>query len=249
MKKTLAILLAATGMAMGATPLELNWNDNEANLTKDANNNDISYDNGPLSNSISVAVTLNWDAMMNAAKTNGTSIFEIGMSNNTNQGLCVYSGGSKYIDAWLNNADFPDYYSEDTGISIKYSSLTDVSTAALVFTSYHGSKSVTTYFDATLYLWDKYGNLITTMKNDDGIESYSNSLNGASIQNIAFNQNFVENIAVYNQYIYGDEALAAATAVTFPSAPTPGDGNIPEPTTATLSLLALAGLAARRRRR
>ena len=30
---------------------------------------------------------------------------------------------------------------------------------------------------------------------------------------------------------------------------TPGDGNIPEPTTASLSLLALAGLAARRRRR
>lgn len=48
----------------------------------------------------------------------------------------------------------------------------------------------------------------------------------------------------YNEYIGGNEAnmkaLAAAAATTAP---------IPEPTTATLSLLALAGLAARRRRK
>ena len=55
----------------------------------------------------------------------------------------------------------------------------------------------------------------------------------------------VGNIEVYGSVLSPEEMAAAMTNLANP-APTP---SVPEPTTATLSLLALAGLAARRRRR
>ncbi len=51
-------------------------------------------------------------------------------------------------------------------------------------------------------------------------------------------------VAMYNAYITNDEAKAVGLNMLSESAPV-----VPEPATATLSLLALAGLAARRRRK
>ncbi len=61
--------------------------------------------------------------------------------------------------------------------------------------------------------------------------------------------NAVEAIYVFDEKMTSDEVLAISQAAVGYVAPVEPGANIPEPTTATLSLLALAGLAARRRRK
>ena len=61
--------------------------------------------------------------------------------------------------------------------------------------------------------------------------------------NRASNSVTVDNIAVWNRALSAEEVASLPLSVPEPSP------SVPEPTTATLSLLALAGLAARRRRR
>lgn len=59
----------------------------------------------------------------------------------------------------------------------------------------------------------------------------------SSLNNLYINENYIDTVYLFNQAIDQTTAFKLNTAA------------IPEPTTATLSLLALAGLAARRRRR
>ena len=67
---------------------------------------------------------------------------------------------------------------------------------------------------------------------------------GSKIENIYINETFASAISavyVHNTMVHGADAVALYNSIVAPS--------IPEPATATLSLLALAGLAARRRRK
>jgi hypothetical protein len=91
----------------------------------------------------------------------------------------------------------------------------------------------------TFTLLDAEGNVLKSVG-----ATYNTGLRGQglSFSTVVFDSNIVTEGYVFNQRVYSDDAkalgLAAAAAAL-----------IPEPTTATLSLLALAGLAARRRRR
>ena len=93
--------------------------------------------------------------------------------------------------------------------------------------------------DSYLTLIDANGNAI-----DKGIASGTMTRDSLSIT-VLSKHAAVGNIEVYGSVLSADEMAAAMTNIANP-APTP---SVPEPTTATLSLLALAGLAARRRRR
>ena len=91
----------------------------------------------------------------------------------------------------------------------------------------------------TFTLLDAQGNVLKSLGGD-----YNTTLRGQglSFSTVAFDAEIVTNAYVFNQVVATAEeakALGVAAASTL----------IPEPATATLSLLALCGLAARRRRR
>ena len=85
--------------------------------------------------------------------------------------------------------------------------------------------------------------IVFTMKYDDGtIFQTLGTATGVKSSNwtpsgLELDTKAVESVAMYNTYISADDAKAIGTKL------------VPEPTTATLSLLALAGLATRRRRK
>ena len=92
----------------------------------------------------------------------------------------------------------------------------------------------------TFTLLDAQGNVLQSVGGD-----YNTTLRGSglSFSTVAFDEEIVTNAYVFNQVVATAEdakalGVAAATATL-----------IPEPATATLSLLALCGLAARRRRK
>ncbi len=98
--------------------------------------------------------------------------------------------------------------------------------------------------NATFVLLDAEGNVL---KSVGGTANTGLRGQGLSFSTIAFDSALVTEGYVFNQVVTTAEAKAlglAAAAATLAPAP-----SVPEPTTATLSLLALTGLAARRRRK
>lgn len=87
----------------------------------------------------------------------------------------------------------------------------------------------------------------TSYYTTNGLGSSSNT----SIDAFKFDTSLIENVAVTSGWVAGSTASSLGTNLetTFTSAHGGKVALVPEPTTATLSLLALAGLAARRRRR
>ena len=87
----------------------------------------------------------------------------------------------------------------------------------------------------------------TSYYTTNGLGSSSNT----SIDAFKFNTSLIENVAVTSGWVAGSTASSLGTNLetTFTSAHGGKVALVPEPTTATLSLLALAGLAARRRRK
>ncbi len=86
----------------------------------------------------------------------------------------------------------------------------------------------------------------TTIYMDDRVHGNSSGLKGdlegiQSLKLASFAIDALEKMTVYSKGSYNDASFGASAAAL--------NAAIPEPTTATLSLLALAGLAARRRRR
>lgn len=254
MKKTIVLLLAAAGMAMGGTekPLELNWKaDNSADLKTDANGNTINYSQYSwASNTITVAMTLNWSALMEDKKDGAHVLFEISDDSEKNHGLCVYFGNKgNYIDAWTSGQD------DETFSLTLDNKWKNSAKAAIVYTSHVPNESTsTTTYSTYLYLWDENEQvtLLTLVDNnviENGeVEDYTHNVCLSQLSSISYNSDYVTNIDVYADIIGKNESLNLAERVTTTPS-TPGtDSTIPEPTTATLSLLALAGLAARRRR-
>ena len=101
-------------------------------------------------------------------------------------------------------------------------------------------------------LADSYIKLISP---DGSISEIINETGGKSRAQIEFNSLYknqsIKDIYVYNTKLTQDE-VANAMDLLLSTPDTPGGDNnqpTPEPTTTTLSLLALAGLAARRRRK
>lgn len=229
MKKTITLLLAAAGLAMGATDItnQLDWTNNTIQLS------DFTSDFNTNNNSITIAMTLDWHALIGIEKHRIISI----QNNNGSNGVGVgYVGKHKTDDLNLTYIDINgDFYTDKNKYGNGYESVATYPTitdCVLIFTN---SGITTTDFKAWLYVWsdsDTPNVYATNYTKDTGLEK---------LEQIVFASNYrdyADNIHVYMGIVDDIDALATTTK----------NASIPEPTTATLSLLALAGLAARRRR-
>lgn len=239
MKKTIALLFALSAVAMGAERLTLDWDDNCAAVFPDGK-----FTWG--SDAVTVAVELNLDKMRTTTDSAADAfIFALSTKEDPVLQENWQHGASFEIDSKKNK--YIDY------LSLKYVcdynifsyTLNDVllnaSSAALVYTS-DQSGNVSYNINMYLYAYDSNGDLMFFDPHiaKDIEYKYTDSSNGVN-KSIVYNATLVEGIDVYAGI---EDAGAAADRVLNPTY-----SPIPEPTTATLSLLALAGLAARRRRR
>lgn len=235
MKKTITLLLAAAGVAMAeVTPLTLQWEDGYAASPQGAKYNE--YAEG-MYNTVTLVVDLNWDALLTDESTE-TPIFSANAANGKYIGMGLFVGNSKYLDAWINDVDEVDT------ISFKYSAIDNFRSytdAAFVFTSYD-FKEGKSYFEAYLYLSADNGETYTLELRTNPKKTTACDNGGFdTIASFSYDSEYVNKMDVYDTYLMPSEHLEAISKL--------NTASVPEPTTATLSLLALAGLAARRRRR
>lgn len=224
MKKTITLLLAAAGFAAAATdPLEITWIDNEATLSESLD-------------AISVVFTLDFESLGTNKPLNEevyTTIFS--WSGTTEVGS--ENGGVKHY--FLDDPYYGDYYNDlqfsAPGNSKFGSAYVEDYVKAIIGYTYSVNEKACRY----LTLIDANGNEIVK----EVVEG-SKTRDTLSISELTKHA-AVGNIEVYGSVLSAEEMAAAMVNIANP-APTP---SVPEPTTATLSLLALAGLAARRRRR
>ncbi len=224
MKKTFTLLFAAAGVAIGATNVteQLIWNADKtvADLTG------ITFSN----NDVSVVITLNWNKITDAkyqdiftiCDKDSTHKLGVGMFDNDEINLIYTNKGDEGYISYT--GAFADVDKDSTG---------EVQSAAFVFTgTLIGPKQMT--INGYLYLWEGTNTsprLVTVTSNREVSMTYNN---------LTLSNGLTDKIEVYTGVVDNPEELASALLIK--------DDNIPEPTTATLGLLALAGLAARRRR-
>lgn len=255
MKKTITLLLAAAGLAIAAddiNPIGLNFVSVEENgsiIKQTATLNSALF----AENAFSVVLTLDFKALSSGGGdlflVNGTTHYP-SLPNDTNPA----SWGMKHYYMYEDYGWYYDEYSNLYGVAnssqnsqaINYNLLNKQPDYADVVYSYkvENNKSVLT---TTMYFYN--GN---HEKIDDYVDTYTNSnYYLTTYTSIDVLSSAVTNLQLYNVALEGDEQIQTALNTLKGNTPpsTPGDGNVPEPTTATLSLLALAGLAARRRRR
>ena len=213
------------GMAMAETveiTNQLKWNDDE----------NVAELNGLVTNEATVVVTLRWSNLIDA-KYDDIFTFEQG---DTVAGIGIYKGVELNLIHTENHST--DFGYVDAYKAFGKTSVTDE--ASLVFTIAQNSDQIT--LNGYLYLWSdpaKEPNLTPLTYTTYGVLPSSN---------IVFNKSLVKDIQVFTG-ITDDPLLLATNLKNYVAPSEPDSPTIPEPTTATLSLLALAGLAVRRRRR
>lgn len=144
------------------------------------------------------------------------------LPDNTGAGATVFGTNGNAATSYLSDIDW-----------------TNVAGAALTI-SYNGISSKTAPLGVQLYFTVelKDGTILDTVTaGDNGTQWVQNQWD---VTAIGYDPTYLEGLTIYDGYATAEQAIALNKAVL----PT-----IPEPTTATLSLLALAGFAARRRRR
>ena len=254
MKKTLTLLFAAASMAMAAddiTPIGLDFTTVEVDgniekKTATLNTADFS------DNAFSVVLTLDFKNLTsgggNLFLVNGTTHYPAFPDDKKSASWGMMHEYSYEEYMW--------YYEESSKLygvanSSKNSQAIDYSLLAMkpeyadVVYSYKVENNVSV-LTTTMYLYNGNHEQI-----DEYVNTYTNSKNYlSSYTSIDIFSSAVTDLQLYNVALEGDQIQTALDALKGNNTPsTPGDGNVPEPTTATLSLLALAGLAARRRRR
>ncbi len=238
MKKTLVALMAMAGVAMASTQVwDLSTSVTSGEYLYDATTGKFT-DNSEVDGTVlndangsnqiqtNISFTLNLTKAM--ALTSDTLLLNMDMGGDI--GLCVTTGGLR--GAWQSGA---------WGDTVSYDTLLADSG---VFTTADGDKCLTLTFVQTygegVQVWSDTAKLF----NGTGLKASGNT----SVASIYANAGIIEALQFapgwQGDAIVNTNAAFAAAAVEKLGAPA-----IPEPTTATLSLLALAGLAARRRRK
>ena len=246
MKKTFTLILAAAGVAMAATEIDLTdkWEGNTANISS------VTFTDGKAT----FFLTLNLEQLDDWTTADGNVSLGYLSADNTNNATTMLgtSINSQFgtIRNWRNNGigdsfqgtistlPLPD---DINGVEYAYATL-----VSYVYTYNNASKIKT-----DMYLWSK------DLKKVDELTSNTSTLGstlliGKSYSSFTINSDYVysDQVALYNGQLSADQDPYEIAKSLLPAASTPGtDSTVPEPTTATLSLLALAGLAARRRRR
>ena len=233
MKKTIIALLALGGVSMGATL------DEGAAFTSSTYTIDSSWDEA----GASVTLLLNVEDFANLFDTatstarpvfvsmSGSDTHIIGLEAHEGDRITGASGvvaGGTYDNMYTMNGD-----DGDSVAAIDWSKVTSAALTMALETSTSGTA------------WS-----LTVLNSDGTYTSKSASLVGlrwssmGDITNIAIDTAVVTQAYAFDGFIKGDSAYALNKAAIEVATTT-----VPEPTTATLSLLALAGLAARRRRK
>ena len=251
MKKTLITLLALGGLAVGAAPEPI-WTA-ETNLT--------SYSISGL-DSFTIAVTLNVETLKaesganfngpakiidlsgvwNVSGLEGTLDINVNGSS-TGKTSTLYIGGTTGLGEYKSN-----YALNGISGSTIFNSSTiweNITGAALVFVKDGSSDNdaVRAYFslkyaDGTTTTYEGANTGIKFTIDHDGDENTDKVADKhLNVSTISFENSFATEAWVYGSALSANDARTIAAALA------------PEPTTATLSLLALAGLAARRRRK
>lgn len=259
MKKTFSLLLLTAGCAMAASKVDLSdkWNGNTADLSG------VDFSNGQFS----VVLTLDM------AKLRGdTYFFTVEGNNPVNKYIPTTTIGYGY-DSWQDGTKLVAYegtledknkgftntknlglYDPDGRLSSQgYYDTRDIAYTTMVFNysySYDAVNDVhNSSYNITMLKWDKNGNLVA-----DPIYR-ANTRKGFAIGGqltlLAISSNNVKDIEFYTTNFSQTESVAEATrkADELFGRTDKNDDKVPEPTTATLSLLALAALSARRRRK
>lgn len=245
MKKTIALLLAAASMAMGATKVDLTekWADNTAKISTET------FTNG----AATVIFTLNLDALKKwSASTGNIQLGYLSGVNSSDSSKMSHMGvalSSKYneISTWKNNGNFESYHQKVCSMPLPSDIDGKNYSYATVFFTLETNKN-NTLISAYLYLLDEELGEVIDFTTGLNKTLTSTMMDGQKYTDFTINPEYVnmDQVALYNGKIETETEKTEAIKALFQSSPNP---TIPEPTTATLSLLALAGLAARRRRR
>ena len=249
MKKTLIALLALTGVAVAAEqPI---W---DSTVTSTQN----TYTFNTTLDSFSIAVTLDVAILQSESGSNFngsakiinlTGTWEPSGASGT---LDINVNGSSsaktstlYVGSTAPSGSYASNYSL-TGISGTniFTSSTDwssIDAASLVLVKDGSGNNDAVYTYLTLKGTD--GNLTVYSGGNTGIAFTHNSVYNTNIDvaTVSFENSFATHAQVYSAALDADAAKAVGQSLVSTS--------VPEPATATLSLLALAGLAARRRRK
>ena len=243
MKKTLITLLAMATSAMGA-----DWSLSDAVLTVDTPANSVSLTStGITDGTFTVAAQLNADffdeVSIGQPLLSKSSFFSVTDATNTNWHIGAAVGTStsagKIVKSGLyTTSKAADTFAADTSgwLSIGQdgcltSSVTrGVDSAALTMTYDASTFTVSLYL--TLAYLDREA--VTITGSNTSFQWSGNTL--STLGSLEMNTDSIEKIYVFAGAATAEQAAAMNAAL------------VPEPATATLSLLALAGLAARRRR-
>ena len=232
MKKTITLLLAAASVAIAATDItdSINWtSDHTATMNA-------------LSDDMSIAFTLNWDKLDYSNKQTLFTAYGPGSKTET----AMYGVGMGIFYSKADGYDLNSIHVAKSSVQYTggYSNITEmlkykVTDAVLVYTfdKDNQSNDATGTFGGTLYLWlDSNETPLLSI-----YAGYNQNTYVGSLEYLEFDAELVniESVRLYDGLVEDSPEFAKTIK----------DTNIPEPTTATLSLLALAGLAARRRRR
>ncbi len=234
MKKTLlTVLLSTACIAVGVEPVNLEWdNDGNCNLAT------------PITNQMSVVFTLDFGAIAVVGDgTIHTPLFSWSgsVTDNLDETSDMTCGVNHYYDSYT---DF--FYSELTkelyatgpGKTSNFGN-TNIESYTMAVVGYTVDIASRTTFYLTLI--DAEGNETSFSPSTGGVTQKSITIDGL------YKSSAVGNIQVYDSLLDSPQMTEAMKSIRSNDS---GDSpTIPEPATATLSLMALAGLAARRRRR
>lgn len=248
MKKTIALLLASIGIAFGDSLTE------GSNLILSKNAGEVQLGNYELTGLTSnheytLAITLNLDMRPSGKEL----IFSLAGSRGDNvfggEGIAFDKGGIDYVTTSLSGNPITSLESALTPTVYNYN-WQDTEKG------FQSLKNVPNWNNATDAVFVLVGKSDFTMTGylfigyqDDNVISYNGMYNtkltGLDISTLKISDECVESFRMYDTVMDTPGVKAIAQDMLY-SSQSPA---APEPTTATLSLLALAGLAARRRRK
>ena len=231
MKKTFVALMALAGVAMADTQV---WD-----LSTSVTSGDYKYDatTGKFTDNAEVAGTV-----LNDANGDGRIQTNICFTLNLTEAMTV-TAETLLLDMDM-GGDIASTWGGTTSSSRASVSYETLLADSGVFTDKDGDKCLTLTFVQTYGSGVQVWSSTTKHINDSGIKASSNT----SLSGIYVNAGYIEALQFAPGW-EGDSIVNTNAAFDAAVVEKLGAPAVPEPTTATLSLLALAGLAARRRRK